>query len=168
MPEASAACPYCGKPISPVPRRARLCPNCRRKVIPRGGKLLAEEQAAGAQPPPAPADPAAPAPPAGASAALAAAAAPAAGDLRQLIAEVLQQLGAAPETTERFARWQAFGSDLSPRETAFAQAAEFATSLGPGQVISISHAESERGAVVTVWYWAPAYEVQSEDPDNPG
>src|SRR5262245_51776943 len=112
MPEASAACPYCGKPISPVPRRARLCPHCRRKVAPRGGKLLPAEQAAGAQPPPAPAAPPTPAPTAPAADAPAAAA-PAAGDLRQVIAEVLQQLGAAPETTERFARWQAFGSDLS-------------------------------------------------------
>jgi hypothetical protein len=84
--------------------------------------------------------------------------------VRDLLAEVLWKLGAAPDEADRFARFQAFGSDLSPRETAFAQAAEFATSLGPGRVISISHAESERGSVVTVWYWGPAYEVQSEGP----
>jgi hypothetical protein len=112
--------------------------------------LLTEEQAVGPQPPAPPAAPdKAPAPPEG---------------LREAVAEVLRQLGAAPDGAARFARYQAFGSELTPRETAFAQAAEFATGLGPARVISVSHAESERGCVVTVWYWAPPYEVQSEGP----
>jgi hypothetical protein len=161
MPEASAPCPYCGKPITPAPRRARKCPQCQRKVYPRAGKLLTEEQATGAAPPPS-ALAALPQPPQATPAP--AAQAPALGDLRELLGEVLRQLGAAPDEAARFARCKSFGSDLSPRETAFAQAAEFATSLGPGSVISISHAEGERGAVVTVWYWAPAYEVESQGP----
>ena len=39
----------------------------------------------------------------------------------------------------------------------FQQAADFATALGPGRVISISHAQVGEGlcssGVVTVWYW---------------
>jgi hypothetical protein len=84
--------------------------------------------------------------------------------LRAAVAELLQQLGAAPDAAARFARYQSFGSDLTPRETAFAQAVEFATEIGPARVISVSHAESERGCVVTVWYWSPPYDVQSEGP----
>jgi hypothetical protein len=81
-----------------------------------------------------------------------------------VIAEVLRELGVTPGKEARFARCKSFGSELSPREAAFAQALEFATRLGPGRVISVSHAEDDRGAVVTVWYWAPAYEVHSEGP----
>jgi hypothetical protein len=142
MPAASAPCPYCNKPIAPPPRRARKCPACQGKVYPRDGRLLTEGQANGAEPPAAP---------------------PAAG-VREAVADVLRQFGVAPDESARFARYQSFGSDLTPRETAFTQAAEFATTLGPGRVISVSHAEGERGCVVTVWYWAPPYEVQSEGP----
>jgi hypothetical protein len=150
MPAASSPCPYCATQITPAPRRPRKCPECQRKVYPRAGKLLTEQQATGAQPPAPPAAPdESPAAPEG---------------LRAVVAEVLRQLGAAPEEAARFARYQSFGSDLTPRETAFAQAAEFATGVGPARVISVSHAESERGCVVTVWYWGPPYEVQSEGP----
>jgi hypothetical protein len=84
--------------------------------------------------------------------------------VRQVVAEALRELGVLPDETARFARCKAFGSELSPRAATFAQALEFATRIGPGNVISISHAEDDRGSVVTVWYWAPAYEVQSEGP----
>ncbi len=143
MPADNPSCPYCGKPISPAPRRARRCPSCDQRVYPRGGRLLTEGQATGAAPP---------------------ASGAAGAGLREALAEVLRQLGAAPDEAARFARYESFGSELTPRETAFAQAAEFATGLGPGRVISISHAEGERGCVVTVWYWGPPYEVQSEGP----
>jgi hypothetical protein len=102
--------------------------------------------------------------PAGRAAPVVGSAGAAAEGLREALAAVLQQLGAAPDETARFARYESFGSELTPRETAFAQAAEFATGLGPGRVISISHAEDDRGCIVTVWYWAPPYEVQSEGP----
>jgi hypothetical protein len=112
--------------------------------------LVSEEQAVGSPP----AAPAAPAPVAGGVA----------EGGRAALAEVLRELGAVPDEAARFVRYESFGSELTPRETAFTQAAEFATGLGPGRVISISHAESERGCFVTVWYWAPPYEVQSEGP----
>ena len=84
--------------------------------------------------------------------------------LREALAEVLRQLGAAPDEAARFARYESFGSELTPRETAFAQAAEFLTQLGPGRVITVTHAEEQRGTVVTVWYWDPPYEVKSAGP----
>lgn len=39
-------------------------------------------------------------------------------------------------------------------ETLFAEAAAFASGLGPERLISISHSEDENDGVVTVWYWA--------------
>lgn len=41
----------------------------------------------------------------------------------------------------------------------FARAAEFATELGPGRLISISHSEDKDDGVVTVWYWDAANSV---------
>jgi hypothetical protein len=35
----------------------------------------------------------------------------------------------------------------------FSSAAAFATTLGPGKVINISHSEDGNDGVVTVWYW---------------
>ncbi len=148
MPVDSTPCPSCGQSITPRPRRARKCPHCGRQLLVRGGQLITAGDA------PAAALPSPPPPPT---------ASPAEG-VRQVVAEVLRELGVLPDETARFARCKSFGSELSPREAAFAQALEFATQLGPANVISISHAEDDRGSVVTVWYWAPAYEVQSEGP----
>lgn len=39
-------------------------------------------------------------------------------------------------------------------EELFSQAANFASLLGPERLISISHCETTKGTVVTVWYWA--------------
>jgi hypothetical protein len=35
----------------------------------------------------------------------------------------------------------------------FAEAAHFATEIGPERVLSISHSEDKSDGVVTVWYW---------------
>jgi hypothetical protein len=39
-------------------------------------------------------------------------------------------------------------------DSLFTEAAEFATSVGPERVVSISHSEDKGDGVVTVWYWA--------------
>jgi hypothetical protein len=39
-------------------------------------------------------------------------------------------------------------------EELFREAADFATTIGPDRVISISHSEDENDGVVTVWYWS--------------
>lgn len=145
MAQDSVPCPYCGRPISPRPRRARKCPHCGEQLVVRGGQLVTTKAPAGLAP--------AQAPP-GASP----------SNLRETIADVLVEMGLGPGEAARFAHYKTFGSELSPREAAFAQALQFLTDLGPARVISVSHAEDQRGAVVTVWYWAPAYEVRSEGP----
>ena len=38
-------------------------------------------------------------------------------------------------------------------ETIFQEAAEFATTIGPDRVVSISHSADGSKAIVTVWYW---------------
>lgn len=49
--------------------------------------------------------------------------------------------------------YRVFRSSFSSCDTLFEEAAEFATQLGPGRVISISHSEDKNDGVVTVWYW---------------
>jgi hypothetical protein len=48
-------------------------------------------------------------------------------------------------------RFKVFRGAFSKWETLFAQAAEFASGLGPDRLISISHSQDE---VVAVWYWS--------------
>ncbi len=44
----------------------------------------------------------------------------------------------------------------------FTQAAEFADSIGPDRLISISHSADNNDGVVTVWYWSSAPETGPE------
>jgi hypothetical protein len=149
-----AACPACGKPIEPRPSRRRKCPHCREWVVPRGAQLLTEGQARDLD-----------AKQASQVQALEAQRSTAKKqELRGLVAEVVAERNGPEDETARFADFKMFRTTLSPWETLFQQAAEFATQLGPGRVISISHSEDDNEAVVTVWYWRPAYEVQSSGP----
>jgi hypothetical protein len=59
-------------------------------------------------------------------------------------------------------RYEMFRSGFIAWQELFDQAARFASSLAPGQVISISHSEDENDGVVTVWYWG------EEDPGEGG
>lgn len=43
---------------------------------------------------------------------------------------------------------------LKSWDALFAEAAEFATMLGPERLISISHSDSHSRGVVAVWYWS--------------
>jgi hypothetical protein len=136
-----AACPSCGKPFGPRPRRRRKCPHCREWVAVRGDRLLTDAQAQAPDTPPAPAD---------------------------ALPEDPQEGAAAAEGPDRavarFADFKMFRSSLSPWEAVFREAADFATRIGPGRVISISHSEDNSEAVVTVWYWREAMEVESSGP----
>ncbi len=49
--------------------------------------------------------------------------------------------------------FEVFRGKLATWQELFAEAAEFATQLGPERLISISHSEDENDGVVTVWYW---------------
>lgn len=57
------------------------------------------------------------------------------------------------EETPRFARFQVFRSSLTTWEALFAEAAEFATRLGPERLITVSHSADNGEGVVAVWYW---------------
>jgi hypothetical protein len=50
-------------------------------------------------------------------------------------------------------RFQTFVSSWSSWDELFAQAATFATEVGPQRLINISHSCDQKQGVVTVWYW---------------
>ncbi len=52
------------------------------------------------------------------------------------------------------AKFEVFRGVLTTWETLFARACDFASSLGPDRVISISHSCDRLDGVVTVWYWS--------------
>ena len=45
------------------------------------------------------------------------------------------------------------GGSLATWDELFEEAAEFATSIGPERLVSISHSADRTEGVVTVWYW---------------
>ena len=51
------------------------------------------------------------------------------------------------------ANYRIFRGTLISWEGLFDQAAEFATRVGPQQLISICHSADANKGVVTVWYW---------------
>ena len=53
----------------------------------------------------------------------------------------------------RVVRYEIFRGTLATWESLFDQAAEFANSLGPERLISISHSEDKEDGVVAVWFW---------------
>ena len=52
------------------------------------------------------------------------------------------------------AQFRIFRGTLASWETLLADAADFASTLGPDRVISISHSEDANEGVVVVWYWS--------------
>ena len=50
--------------------------------------------------------------------------------------------------------FEIFRGTFTSWEALFAEAAEFASRIGPERLISISHSEDKQEGVVTVWYWA--------------
>jgi hypothetical protein len=57
--------------------------------------------------------------------------------------------------------YRTFRGTFATWEALFAQAAQFATELGPERVVSISHSADHSDAVVTVWYWTTEDESES-------
>ncbi|MEP6731225.1 MAG: hypothetical protein ABJE10_11330 [bacterium] len=54
----------------------------------------------------------------------------------------------------RVVRYEIFRGTFTSWPDLMAQAAEFATSIGPDNLISISHSEDKDDGVIAVWYWA--------------
>jgi hypothetical protein len=76
---------------------------------------------------------------------------------------------AAPaDPTPRFARFKMFRSSLTTWEALFAEAAEFASQLGPDRLITVSHSSDNGEGVVAVWYWeGPEWDGLSTPDDKP-
>ena len=49
-----------------------------------------------------------------------------------------------------------FKSQTKSWETLFSEAAEYASSLSPNELINISHSCDQMVATVTVWFWGKA------------
>jgi hypothetical protein len=73
---------------------------------------------------------------------------------------------AALATPEKTPRWRMayriFRGTLATWDDLFRQAADFATEIGTERVVNISHSDSHRHGVVTVWYWTPAGEREPD------
>ena len=67
---------------------------------------------------------------------------------------------ALPEKSK--VKFEIFRGTFKSWELLFTEAAEFASALGAGRLISISHSEDDNDGVVTVWYWS------DEKPAAPG
>jgi len=60
--------------------------------------------------------------------------------------------------------YRVFRGLLASWDELFRQAAGFATELGPGKLVSISHSEDDDDGVVAVWYWTDEPEVEADRP----
>ena len=56
--------------------------------------------------------------------------------------------------SNRRVQYKFFRGTLATWDELFTQAAEFATTLEQGSLITISHSADQGNGVVTVWYWA--------------
>ena len=65
-----------------------------------------------------------------------------------VVQEDASDAGALPEV-----RFEIFRSGMSSWESLFEEAADFASRIGPEDLINISHSEDSNEGVVTVWYW---------------
>jgi hypothetical protein len=70
-----------------------------------------------------------------------------------------------PEKPEPKPAWRmsckVFRGTFATWEKLFSEAAEFATSVGPERVISISHSEDDSDGVVAVWFWTDENEASN-------
>ncbi|MGB0992922.1 MAG: hypothetical protein ACPG32_10700 [Akkermansiaceae bacterium] len=62
------------------------------------------------------------------------------------------------------ADFRTFRGVWSSFDQLFAQAADFASAIGPERLISISHSEDKDDGVVTVWYWTTTPSKESTGP----
>ena len=50
-------------------------------------------------------------------------------------------------------KFRKFTAYIKSWETVFQEAADFASSVGREQVVSVSHSEDHNEAIITVWFW---------------
>jgi hypothetical protein len=66
---------------------------------------------------------------------------------------------ATPGKTVRF---REFRSTFGSWRALFEEAAQFATTVGPERLISISHSEDQTKGVVAVWYWTDSRDTEGD------
>ena len=54
----------------------------------------------------------------------------------------------------QYVHFAMFKGMLKSWDTLFTEAADFAQTLEPAQLISISHSADQSSGVITVWYWS--------------
>jgi hypothetical protein len=59
----------------------------------------------------------------------------------------------SPDSRNWKIAFKIFKSATASWEALFQQAADFASGLGPQELVSICHSEDSNEGVVTVWYW---------------
>ena len=61
-------------------------------------------------------------------------------------------------------RFEVIRGGFSSWDTLFAEAAEFASRVGPDRLINISHSSDNGDGVIAVWYWdSPEYTDEGID-----
>ena len=63
------------------------------------------------------------------------------------------------------ARCKMFKSHFDSWETMGQQVADFLTTLGPGNVIGVSHSQESQLGVIAVWYWEVEDTDQAAEPN---
>ncbi|CAM2774605.1 hypothetical protein [Rariglobus hedericola] len=63
----------------------------------------------------------------------------------------------APVAAKPKVEFRIFRGTFSTWNSLCTEAAEFASTVGPKNLISISHSEDDNDGVVTVWYWTDDY-----------
>lgn len=76
-------------------------------------------------------------------------------------AEAPAPVGVQAPRARPVARYRRFRGTFSSWDSLLSQAAEFATSIGPERLITISHSEDNDDGVVVVWYWSGAEEDEA-------
>jgi len=61
--------------------------------------------------------------------------------------------GSLPPRQQLTVKYQTFRGGFLTWDALFTEAAEYASTLGPDRLISISHSEDDNDGVVTVWFW---------------
>lgn len=69
--------------------------------------------------------------------------------------------GGAEDAQKWRMAYRKFRGTFATWDKLFAEAAQFATEIGPERVLSISHSADQSDGVVTVWYWTPEPENEN-------
>lgn len=59
------------------------------------------------------------------------------------------------------ARYRRFRGTFTSWDSLLSQAAEFASSIGPERLITLSHSEDKDDGLVVVWYWSDGEEDEA-------